>query len=281
MIVETVPNFSEGRNRVVVEAIAAAMGDCVLDWSLDADHHRSVITAAGERDDLLVAVMRGAAAAVDKIDLRTHTGVHPRAGAVDVLPFIPLRGATLADCAELAVEAGEQLWQRFGIPVFLYGEAARHENRRNLAMVRREIRLDPKAMPDIGDVAGGHKTAGVTVVGARFFLIAYNVNLATDDVAAAKAITMKMRAIPHVKALGLSLAGAGIAQVSMNLTDYRVTGIAAAFEAVQREAETLGVAVKESELIGMAPPDALNDDIAEQVRLRGYHRGMILPESLL
>lgn len=150
MIVETVPNFSEGRNRVVVEAIAAAMGDCVLEWSLDADHHRSVITAAAARDDLLEAVMRGAAEAVERIDLRTHTGVHPRVGALDVLPFIPLRGATMQGCAELAVEAGEQLWQRFGIPVFLYGEAARCEARRKLAMVRREIGLDPRAKPDMG-----------------------------------------------------------------------------------------------------------------------------------
>ncbi|MCC6586365.1 MAG: glutamate formimidoyltransferase [Bryobacterales bacterium] len=279
MIVETVPNFSEGRNRDTVEAIALRMGDCVLDWSLDADHHRCVITAAGDRGELFAAVMRGAEQAVETIDLRTHRGVHPRVGALDVLPFVPLRGAAMQDCAELAVEAGEQLWQRFGIPVFLYGEAARLEERRNLAMVRREIKLDARAKPDIGDAAG-HKTAGVTVVGARYFLIAYNVNLATGDVSAAKAIAAKMRAIPHVKALGLHLAGAGVAQVSMNLTDYRVTGIGAAFEAVRREAEALGIAVSESELIGMAPPDALNDDIAARVRLRAYRRGLILPKSL-
>lgn len=274
MKLEAVPNFSEGRDRAVVEAITRAMGDVVLDWSMDADHHRSVVTAAGEPGAVVAAAFRGAAKAVELIDLRRHHGVHPRVGAIDVLPFVPLTGEMPA-AVEAARQTGERIWQELKLPVFFYEEAARAESRRRLPDVRRLLKQNPLAPPDIGD-AGPHPTAGAVVVGARRLLIAYNVNLATADVAAAKAIAARLRLLPGVRALGLLLASQGVAQVSMNLTDYHQTGIAAAFQAVVQEAAALGLTVKDSELIGMAPPDALDTSLAERVRLRDFHPGRIL-----
>lgn len=276
MIIESVPNFSEGRNTASVQAIAAAMGDCVLDYSLDADHHRSVITAAGAPPVLLDAVCSAAAKAVELIDLRTHQGVHPRTGALDVLPFIPLQDATMADCIKLAREAGERLWTELRLPVYFYEAAAQSAGRQSLAQLRKELRADPHAAPDIGDPVP-HPSAGVVIVGARFFLIAYNVNLESSDLAAAKTIAAAVRRLPGVRALGLYLESAQTAQVSMNLIDFRQTGIAAAFDAVCHHARELGIAVRESELIGLAPSTALTPEIAAHVRLRDFHPRRILP----
>lgn len=278
-IVEAVPNFSEGRDAQVVRSIAAAMDPCVLDFSLDPDHHRSVITIAGAPSAVVAAAVRGAEAAARLIDLSNHVGVHPRVGAIDVLPFVPVTGVTLEECVSLAEWAGQEIWNRCAIPVYFYEAAARTPERRKLADVRREIRLSADAKPDIGR-AGLHPTAGAAVVGARFFLIAYNVNLATADVGVAKAIAGRVRKLPGVRALGLWLESAGAAQVSMNLVDYRLTGIAAAFAAVRAEAQALGTDVVESELIGLAPAAALDRAIAAEVLLRDFHEGMILEEKL-
>lgn len=276
MTIESVPNFSEGRNAPTVRAIAAAMGDCVLDYSLDPDHHRSVITAAATPPVLLDAVCNAAAKAVELIDLRTHHGVHPRFGALDVLPFIPLEKATVDDCVELARHAGHRLWTELRLPVYFYEAAARSPARQSLARLRQELRANPHAIPDIGDPAP-HPTAGVVIVGARFFLIAYNVNLESTNLAAAKTIAAAVRRLPGVRALGLYLASAQTAQVSMNLIDFRKTGIAAAFDAVCRQARELGIEVRESELIGLAPAAALTPEIAAYVRLRDFHPRRILP----
>lgn len=276
MIVESVPNFSEGRNAGTVRAIATAMGDCVLDYSLDPDHHRSVITAAAAPQDLLRAVCSAAAKAVELIDLRAHAGVHPRSGALDVLPFIPLLDASIGDCVGLAHQAGERLWNDLRLPVYFYEAAAQSPARQSLAQLRKEIRANPDARPDIGDPTP-HASAGVAIVGARFFLIAFNVNLDSADLAAAKTIAAALRLMPGVRALGLFLESTQTAQVSMNLIDYRLTGIAAAFDAVCRRASELGVEVRESELIGLAPSSALTPEIAAHVRLRGFHPRMILP----
>lgn len=276
MILESVPNFSEGRKPDTVSAIAAAMGDCVLDYSLDRDHHRSVITAAAAPRDLLRAVFDGAAKAVELVDLRDHQGVHPRSGALDVLPFIPLDDASMDDCVELAREAGERLWRELRLPVYLYEDAAQTPLRRSLAQLRKEIRSNPSAPPDIGD-PNPHPTAGVAIVGARFFLIAFNVNLDSNDVVIAKTVATAVRRLPGVRALGLYLESSKTAQVSMNLIDYRQTGIAAAFDAVTYHARQLGIRVRDSELIGLAPSPALTPEIAAHVRLRFFSPRMILP----
>lgn len=276
MILEAVPNFSEGRKAGTVRAIAAAMGECVLDYSLDGDHHRSVVTAVAPPGELLRAALGGAAKAVELIDLRTHQGVHPRSGALDVLPFIPLGGASMDDGAELAREAGERLWKELHVPVYFYEAAAQAPSRRSLAELRKEIRSDPNALPDIGDPVA-HPTAGVAIVGARFFLIAYNVNLDSPDVVIARTVATAVRRLPGVRALGLYLESSKTAQVSMNLIDYRQTGIAAAFDAVTYHARQLGIVVRDSELIGLAPAAALTPEIAAHVRLRFFSPRMILP----
>lgn len=279
MIVECVPNFSGPVERIAA-AIAALPGVHLLDHTFDADHNRGVVTFAGPPDAVTAAAVASAGLAAELFDLRQHTGVHPRIGAIDVLPFVPVRDATLEDCARLAVRAAERIWTEHRIPAYLYEAAARRESCRNLADVRKYAASIP---PDIGGPAH-HPTAGAVAVGARKFLIAYNVNLRTAEVSVARAIARRIReadgGLPRVKALGLSLASRGIAQVSMNLTDFEVTPIAAAFEAVEREAARLGVEVLESELIGLAPQAALDADIAARVRLRGFSPDRILENRL-
>ncbi|MEZ5352331.1 MAG: glutamate formimidoyltransferase [Bryobacteraceae bacterium] len=279
MLIEAVPNFS-GDPTPMVEAIGAVSGAAVLDHSFDRDHNRSVITCAGPPDAILEASLRAAARAVETIDLRRHRGVHPRIGALDVLPFVPLQGARLDDCAALAVEAGHRLWRQLAIPVYLYEAAARREECRNLSEVRRRA---PGLPPDIGGPAP-HPTAGATAVGARPFLVAFNVNLKSGNVAAAKAIAAKVRetggGLARVKALGLEIASRGIAQVSMNLTDFTVTSVAAVFDAVEREARSLGLEVLESELIGLAPRAAIDEAVARHTRIGGWNPSRILENRL-
>jgi glutamate formiminotransferase/glutamate formiminotransferase/formiminotetrahydrofolate cyclodeaminase len=289
-LVECVPNFSEGRDRRCVDSIAARIGArkdaWVLDVTMDADHNRSVITFAGAPEAVLAAAVDAAGDAVARIDLNRHSGVHPRIGAIDVLPFVPIREVSMADCVELAVRAGEAIWSRFRVPSYLYEFAARSEDRRNLAGIRKgqfEGMRSRACPPDIGGPEP-HPTAGAVAIGARKVLIAFNVNLAGADLPVAKEVARRVRTssggLPCVKALGLALETAGLVQVSMNLTDYEVTPVRVAFDAVAREARLLGALVAESELIGLAPRAALDPATAAHVRLRDFHPRMILENRL-
>jgi glutamate formiminotransferase/glutamate formiminotransferase/formiminotetrahydrofolate cyclodeaminase len=271
-IVESVPNFSEGRNPDVVAAIVAAAravpGVLVLDQEMDHDHHRAVLTLAGEPEAVAEAVFRCAQVAAERVDLRRHQGGHPRVGATDVVPFIPIRGITMDECVALARQVGARIGRDLDIPVYLYERAATRPERTNLEAIRRgnldglasRLAADPLWIPDFGPPRL-HPTAGATVVGARPALIAYNVNLDTGDLEIAKAIAKVVRfssgGLPCVKAIGVPLTSRGIVQVSMNLTDFEITPIHVAFEAVSREAEQRGVRVLGSEIIGLVPQVAL------------------------
>ncbi len=271
-IVECVPNFSEGRNPEVVAAIVAAAqsvpGVLVLDQEMDQDHHRAVITLAGDPDGVAEAALRCAKVASERIDLRVHQGAHPRVGATDVIPFIPISGVTMADCIALAKRVGERIGRELGIPVFLYEGAASGEHRTNLEAIRKgqleglgaRIAADPAWAPDFGP-RHLHPSAGATIVGARPALIAYNVNLGTGDLEIAKAIAKTVRqssgGLPCVKGLGVPLTSRGIVQVSMNLTNFEVTPVHVAFEAVSQEAAQRGVPVVGSEIVGLIPRAAM------------------------
>jgi glutamate formiminotransferase len=293
---ESVVNVSEGRRTDVVTRLArrvsAHSGVTLLDYSSDRAHNRSVFTMAGASDPLHDAIFDFTRDAVGAIDLRVHRGVHPRLGAVDVVPFIPLAGASMADAVALARRVGRSIGDRLDVPVYLYDEAASASapHRRHLEQIRRgglegiAQRIgDPEWAPDFGPHAP-HPGAGVTVVGARFFLIAYNVNLKTADLAVAREIAAAVRerggGLPSVKALGLALADRGIVQVSMNLVDYRVTGIRAAFDRVVLEAARRGAVVSDSELIGLAPAAALDAAVAAHVGLTNYSDAMLLEHRL-
>ena len=283
---EMVPNFSEGRRKDVVEGIVSSMtsveGVKLLDEEMDPDHNRCVITLVGEGEPLVEAAFKGAKKAMELIDLNRHRGEHPRMGAMDVCPFVPLKGSTMEEAVALAVEAGKRIGEELEIPVFLYEEAARKPERKNLAKVRKGqfeglrelIGKDPERKPDFGPERI-HPTAGAVAIGARFFLIAYNVNLETPELSIAKEIARKVRerdgGLPKVKALGFFLEDLGIAQVSMNLTNYKVTPIRKAFDAVRSEAEKRGVEVRESELIGLVPEDALDEETAKHILLSGFN----------
>ncbi|MGA3042985.1 MAG: glutamate formimidoyltransferase, partial [Bryobacteraceae bacterium] len=250
-IVECVPNFSEGRDASKVDAIIEAMrsvrGIVILDRELDGDHNRSVVTFAGPATAVVEAAFRGVERAIGLIDLRHHTGVHPRIGAADVVPFVPVEGVTLDDCVRLANELAARLWERLHVPVYLYEAAARRPDRVNLENIRRgqfeglrdDVHTNPERRPDFGE-AELHPSAGATVVGARKFLIAYNINLNTGDVEIAKRIAKAIRfssgGFRYVKSMGVPLASRNLAQVSMNLTDFEQTPIHRVFEAVRAEA---------------------------------------------
>jgi len=257
-VIECVPNFSEGRDGAKVEAIAdgiqSAPGVLVLGWELDPDHNRSVVTFVGEPAAVLEGALRGVGRAAELIDLQLHHGIHPRVGAADVVPFIPLENSTMADCVDVAHRAGAAIWARYGVPVYFYEAAARHPHRRHLQNVRR--REFDGAPPDVGDIAA-HPTAGASMVGSREFLIAYNINLATQNAAVAQEIARRVRhssgGFPFVKALGLYLPSRGCAQVSMNLTNFSAIPFEDLYQAVSREAENLKTRVASSELIGFVP----------------------------
>ena len=270
-LVESVPNFSQGRRLDVIDRISAAIesvpGAFLLDRTSDPSHNRSVLTLAGDSVAVVEALERAVAVAVDLIDMNHQQGEHPRIGAVDVVPFIPLGGSSMADCVALARHFGETVAQRFAIPVYLYAEAASAPERRKLADVRRgqyeglrdEIGL-PERKPDFG-AARMHPTAGAMAVGARPFLIAYNINLETKDVELAKRIARRVResggGLPKVQANGFWIEELGMAQVSMNLLDFHTTPIWQAWEAVREEAAEDGIRLYESELIGLAPLESL------------------------
>jgi glutamate formiminotransferase len=247
-LVECVPNFSEGRDAAKIDALAASIESVpdvvLLDRQSDADHNRSVLTFAGPPEAVAEAAFRSVERAATLIDLTKHRGAHPRIGAADVVPFIPLEGMTLKDCAEIAVRVGNEIWNQLRIPVFLYEAAARRPERVN---------------PDIG-LPVCHPTAGAVAVGARKFLIACNVNLGTADVAIAKRIARTIRfssgGFRGVKAMGVALASRNLAQVSINLTDFEETPLHAVFEAVRREAERYGAPVVETEIVGLIPRKA-------------------------
>jgi glutamate formiminotransferase len=293
-IIECVPNVSEGRRPEVIEAIADAVrqveGVRVLDVQSDRDHNRSVLTLIGDDTTLPRALVRLVETAIAKIDLREHKGEHPRLGAVDVVPFVPIENATMSDCVALARSVGEELARRLSLPVFLYEEAASAPHRRNLEDVRRgefegldQKMKDPRWAPDFGPAAP-HPSAGAVVIGARMPLIAYNINLGTSDVEIAKKIARAIRASSGgyrgVKALGILLEERGIAQVSINMTDYTKTPLFRVFETVRAEAKRYGVAVVGSEIIGLVPSEALLDCADYYLRLDGFSRGQVLENKI-
>jgi glutamate formiminotransferase len=293
-LIESVPNVSEGRRREVVASLAAAIrmtADVhLLDYSADASHNRSVFTMAGHATSLEAALLALYEQALPQIDLRTQRGEHPRVGAVDVVPLIPLAGATMAGCVDLARRLGERIAVRFAILVYLYEEAAASPERRRLESIRRggldslaaRMALEEWA-PDFGP-RQPHPTAGVSVVGARLPLIAFNVNLATDDLGVAKQIAATVReangGLPFVKALGLRLAERGIVQVSMNLTNYERTSMGTAFAAVARSAAQHGVAVLESQIIGLVPEAALHGVAPSDLLLKEFSDAQVLERQL-
>ena len=291
-LIECVPNVSEGRRAHVIGALGAAIagpGVHMLDRSSDPSHNRSVYTFAGEPGPLQDAVLRLFAAAVESIDLRSHDGVHPRIGAVDVVPFVPLRGATMDECVTLATSTAALVAERFHVPVFLYEEAAANDERRSLSEIRRggvngiALRMkQPSWRPDFGP-GRPHPTAGASAIGARAILIAYNVNLASNRLGVARRIASVIRAstggLPHVKALGLQLEH-GVVQVSMNLTNYKETSIATVFDAIVREAAVDGVRILESEIVGLVPADALPSNPARRLKLRAQDLDRVLEHRL-
>jgi glutamate formiminotransferase len=293
-MIESVPNVSEGRRTDVVVQLAESLrsvSDLVLlDHSADPSHNRSVFTMAGDSTALIEGLLRLFDVAVKHIDLRAHRGVHPRIGAVDVVPFIPLGGATMGECVDLSRTFAASVAERFGIPVFLYEESATRPERRRLEQIRRqqfeglaEKLAQPDWKPDFGPSVP-HPTAGATVVGARMPLVAFNIQLDSADVDQARAIAAAVRessgGLPRVKALGLSLAHRGVAQVSMNLTDYRQTSVQRVFDEVERQAAERGIRVLDSELIGLVPAAALAGTSAERLKLHGFSRNQILEERI-
>ncbi|HTM49513.1 MAG TPA: glutamate formimidoyltransferase [Bryobacteraceae bacterium] len=257
-MLECVPNFSEGRDdavvRAIADAIAAVPGVLVLGAESDADHNRCVITFGGPSDAVVEGAVRGAGKAAELIDLSAHQGVHPRVGAADVIPFVPLEGSSMDDAIAAAHRAGEEIWRRFGVPVYFYEQAARSPGRRRLEMVRK--RGFDGAPPDVGNLAA-HPKAGASMVGARGFLIAYNVQLATRDAAVAQAIARKIRessgGFPHVKAMGLYLASRDCAQVSMNLTNFAETPLDRVYDTIATIAREHGTTAVCGEIIGFIP----------------------------
>lgn len=293
--IECVPNFSEGRNvetiDAITDAIASVNGALILHRTSDADHNRSVITFAAPADVVIEAAVRAAAKAAELIDLTQHTGVHPRLGALDVLPFVPLEAAAISDCITIAHEAGERIWNELGIPVYFYEAAALRTDRVKLEQVRRgqfeglrEAALSEEdKRPDVGGPAL-HSTAGAVIVGARHFLIAYNINLRSSDLGLAKSIAKRIRTssggLPALKALGLPLTSRNLVQVSMNLTDFEQTPLHVVYEEVRRLAAEAGVQVEESELIGLMPRKALEMTAAGFLKLKDFHTERVVENRI-
>jgi len=291
-LVECVPNFSEGRDKAKVDAIVAAMkvdGVYLLDREMDSDHNRCVITLVGEREAIQEAAIRGVGKARELIDLTTHQGAHPRMGAADVIPFIPIDGVTIEDCVAMAKHVGAEIWKRFQIPVYLYEAAATSPERQNLENIRRgqfegiraDIATNPARKPDFGELKV-HPTAGATVVGARKALVAYNVFLNTADVEIAKKIAKAVRfssgGLRFVKGAGFLVRGQ--AQVSMNLTDFEQTPVHRVFEFVKREAARYGVIPTSSEIVGLIPKKALESAAEWFLQVENFDSSLILENRL-
>ncbi len=294
-IVECVPNFSEGRRSEVIQAISEAVerveGVRLLGEEMDRDHNRAVLTFVGEPDPVAEAAFRAVARAVELIDLTKHHGEHPRIGATDVVPFVPIANITMEECVNLARALGRRIWEELRIPVYFYAEAALRDDRRLLPLIRQgefeglreTMGKDPNRDPDVGDPEI-HPTAGATAVGARGPLIAYNVNLATDDLGLAQTIAKRVRAssggFPEIQARGFALADRGQVQVSMNVLNFRVTSIAKVFGAIQKEAEAAGVPIVGSEIVGLVPLEALLDATEAHLGLEDFQHDQILERRL-
>ncbi|HEX3085084.1 MAG TPA: glutamate formimidoyltransferase [Pyrinomonadaceae bacterium] len=295
MLVECVPNFSEGRKSETIDriasAIAAVAGVVVLNRHIDVDHNRSVITFVGEPEAIANAALTAVATAKELIDLRTHAGVHPRIGATDVLPFVPVSGVSMEKCVALAQAVGQRIWEELSIPVYFYERAASRADRVRLEHVRgqgfewlrHEIEINPDRAPDVGNPKL-HPSAGATVVGARPFLIAFNVNLQTSDLSIARSIAREVRerdgGLRFVKALGFELQSRGVVQVSMNLIDYQQTGIGQAFEAVRAAAARAQVEVLGAEIVGLVPRAALDRNASYFAYLENFRETLVI-ETLL
>lgn len=294
-IIECVPNVSEGRDRAAIEEMAAAVrsvpGLRLLNVSSDGSHNRSVFTFVGDADAVRAGVNALFESALPRIDLRTHRGEHPRMGAVDVVPFIPIRGSTVEGCVALSREVGGEIAQRFGIPVYLYEDSASAEGRRNLADIRKgqyegfaEKMKDPRWKPDFGP-GEPHPSAGVVAMGARAFLIAYNVNLGTSELSVAERIAKAIRhqsgGFRYVKAMGVELADRGIVQVSINMTNFKKTPLHRVFECVRSEAARHGVSILGSEIVGLTPAEALYMAAEHYLRLEGFSAEQVLETKLL
>jgi len=294
-IVECIPNFSEGRRPEVIDQLVAAIksieGAVLLDRESDPDHNRSVVTFVAPPDRVVDAAIAAARKASELIDLNKHSGEHPRMGATDVIPFVPIAGVTMDDCVALACACGERMWSELGIPVYLYEKAATRPERENLAAVRKgqfegirdEIATNEARRPDLGEPRV-HPTAGITAVGARPPLIAYNVNLGTADIEIANKIARAVRhqsgGLRYVKALGFELKDRGIVQVSMNMVNYEGTPLFRAFEMIKREAERYGVTVVGSEIVGLVPQNALNSVADFYLQLEKFSEDQILEHRL-
>jgi glutamate formiminotransferase/glutamate formiminotransferase/formiminotetrahydrofolate cyclodeaminase len=290
-LVECVPNFSEGRDQgilhALIDGVTSTAGVALLDHSMDADHHRSVLTFCGSPDGIIEAAFRAVRVATELIDLRTHVGVHPRIGATDIVPFIPIRGTTMHDCIQLAKRLGERVGRELGIPVFLYERAAGRADHVPLEAVRRggldglafRMESDPGWIPDFGPPRL-HQSAGAIAIGARPPLIAYNVNLRSTEVEQARSIARAVRyssgGLPSVKAIGVALSSRGMVQVAMNLTDYLVTPILTAFQIVKAEAAKRGIEVAGSELVGLVPQAALDHATAASLQLDRFDSSQVL-----
>jgi glutamate formiminotransferase/glutamate formiminotransferase/formiminotetrahydrofolate cyclodeaminase len=281
-LIECVPNFSEGTDQQIVErivnAIAGAQGIALLAHESDVDHNRSVVTFAGEPMAVLEGALRGIEQAVRSIDLRTHAGVHPRIGAADVVPFVPIRGITLDETAKIAHDAGRETWNRLGVPVYFYEAAALRPEYRRLESIRRGGLL-----PDLGGPEP-HPSAGACVVGARKSLIAFNVNLRSADLEAARSIARRVRAssggLASVKAIGVPLPSRGIVQVALNLTDFETAGIYEAFGAVQRAAGEYGIEVLSTQLVGLIPRKALEGGDPASLKFEDFGLHRVLEERI-
>jgi glutamate formiminotransferase len=292
---ECVPNVSEGREPATIDAIAEAIGGTagvsLLNIHSDPDHNRSVFTyVSDDADAIREATLRLYEAALPRIDLRIHHGAHPRVGAVDVVPFVPLEGTTMDECVAVAERTGREIGERFGVPVYLYEHAARYDYRRELPAIRSggfenfaQKIADARWRPDFGP-ATLHETAGVSVVGARVPLIAFNMQLGTDRIEVAHACARAVRGVSgglrFVRALPIALASRGLVQVSMNLLDFRRTPIHRAFAVVKEEAERHGVAVVSSEIVGLVPADALFQVAEWHLRVSGFRRDVVLEERI-
>lgn len=294
-LVECVPNFSEGRNPETVQRIADAIATvesvCVLDTHIDPDHNRSVITFVASPENVVEAAVRAVKRASELIDMRTHWGEHPRLGATDVLPFVPVHGVTMDDCVRLAHEAGKRIASELSIPVYFYESAALRPERVHLENVRRgalellreQITTNADRAPDAG-APMIHDTSGAIAVGARPFLIAFNVVLRSDEIAIARQIAKAIRArnggLPFVKALGFRLSTRSCVQVSMNLVNYEVTGMDAAYDAVKREAKRLGIAIDSAEIVGLVPAAALDREAEYFRNLENWSESKILENQI-
>lgn len=294
-MIECVPNFSEGRDKkkidAIVEPFRAKEGVKLLDYNNDEDHNRMVVTLVGEPEPLKEALLQAIGVAVQVIDLNNHTGQHPRMGAVDVVPFIPIRNITMDEAVILSKEVGAEIAKRFGIPVFLYEKSASTPGRENLAVIRKgefegmaeKIRL-PEWKPDFGP-AERHPTAGTVAVGARMPLVAYNINLSTNDLEIATKIAKNIRHINgglrYVKAMGVELKDRNITQVSINMTDYTRTALYRAFELVRIEARRYGVVIVGSEIIGLVPMEALIDTASYYLGLENFSMKQVLEARIM